>query len=140
MKQPASDPRPPNITTTNTIGPIASAMPDSVDQIVAARSRRRARPADEPPANTMVNTSGTLWPSALTMPGWVSDAWMIRPMRVFFSSSQVAQQHAGGNQQHEAAIRREFLAIQREQREIEQGRHAIWHRQHAPCHLHASGR
>src|ERR1700733_1440436 len=30
MKQPASDPRPPKITTTNTIGPIASAMPDSV--------------------------------------------------------------------------------------------------------------
>ena len=30
MKQPASEPRPPNTTTTNTIGPIASAMPDSV--------------------------------------------------------------------------------------------------------------
>ena len=30
MKQPASEPRPPKITTTNTIGPIASAMLDSV--------------------------------------------------------------------------------------------------------------
>ena len=49
-----------------------------------------ARPASsEPPANTMVKTRGTSWPSALTMLGCVSAAWMIRPMRVFFSRSQM---------------------------------------------------
>ena len=84
----------------------------------------------------MVNTRGTLWPSALTMLGCVSAAWMIRPMRVFFSSSQVVNSMPAGDQQHEAAIGREVLAVDREQREIERGRHAIRHRQHAPRHLH----
>ena len=36
MKQPASDPSPPNTTTTNTIGPIASAMPGFGGEVVAA--------------------------------------------------------------------------------------------------------
>ena len=50
-----------------------------------------ASPASaEPPANTMVNTRGTLWPSAPTISGWVSAAWMMRPMRVRVSSSQMA--------------------------------------------------
>ena len=36
MKQPASDPRPPNTTTTNTIGPMAKAMRGLGDVVVAA--------------------------------------------------------------------------------------------------------
>ena len=95
-----------------------------------------ARPASsEPPANTMVKTRGTSWPSALTMLGCVSAAWMIRPMRVFFSSSQMVSSMPRRDQQHEAAIGREVLAVQREQREVERGgtRYGIGSMPHAIC-------
>ncbi len=44
----------------------------------------------QPPANTMVKTIGTLWPSALAICGWVNAARMTIPTRVFFSRSQSA--------------------------------------------------
>ena len=40
----------------------------------------------EPTPNTSMNTRGTLWPSIATMCGWVSEAWMISPMRVRVSN------------------------------------------------------
>jgi hypothetical protein len=47
-----------------------------------------ARPASAAPApNTSMNTRGTLWPSASTISGCVSAAWITRPMRVRVSSS-----------------------------------------------------
>ena len=42
-----------------------------------------ARPASAlPAAKTRTKIRGTSWPNALTMFGCVSDAWMMRPMRV----------------------------------------------------------
>ncbi len=50
-----------------------------------------ASPASaQPPPNTIMNTRGTLWPSASTISGFLSAAWMTRPMRVRVSSSQTA--------------------------------------------------
>lgn len=37
-----------------------------------------------------MNTRGTLWPSASTVSGCVSAAWITRPIRVRVSSSQMA--------------------------------------------------
>ncbi len=49
-----------------------------------------ARPASAaPPPKTSMNTRGTLWPSASTVCGCVSAAWMTRPMRVRVSASQI---------------------------------------------------
>ena len=50
-----------------------------------------ARPASAVPlANTSVNMRGTSWPRQSTMSGWFSAAWIIRPMRVRVSASQIA--------------------------------------------------
>ena len=76
---------PPTTATTNTIGPTEAAMEGSVTK--ATPPITPARPASaQPPPNTSMNTRGTLWPSASTICGWDSDAWMTRPMRVRVSS------------------------------------------------------
>jgi hypothetical protein len=36
-----------------------------------------------------MKTRGTLWPSASTVCGWLSAAWITRPMRVRVSASQI---------------------------------------------------
>jgi hypothetical protein len=85
MKAPASEPMPPNTTTTKTMLPTATAIPGSV--MNALPPITPARPASAaPPANTSMNTRGTLCPSASTISGCVSDAWITRPMRVRVSS------------------------------------------------------
>ena len=49
-----------------------------------------ASPASaQPPPNTPMKMRGTLWPSASTASGWVSAAWITRPMRVRVSTSQI---------------------------------------------------
>ncbi|MNN74662.1 hypothetical protein D3C81_1908870 [compost metagenome] len=85
MKAPTSDPMPPTTATTNTIDPTAAAIDGSV--IKALPPITPARPASAaPPPNTIMNTRGTLWPSASTISGWVSAAWITSPMRVRVST------------------------------------------------------
>src|SRR5574341_690489 len=80
MNAPVSEPMPPNTTTTNTMVPTAAAMPGSVTKALPPITP--ARPASAaPPPNTSMNTRGTLWPSASTVAGCVSAAWITRPMR-----------------------------------------------------------
>ncbi len=43
-----------------------------------------------PPPNTSMKTRGTSCPSASTMCGWVSEAWITSPIRVRVSASQSA--------------------------------------------------
>ena len=78
---PVSEPRPPMTTTTKTMLPSAWAIPGKVPSTGPAMTP--ARPASAAPIpNTTMKTRGTLWPSIATMPGCVSDAWMISPARV----------------------------------------------------------
>ena len=48
----------------------------------------------QPPANTMVKTIGTLWPSALAIRGWVNAARITIPTRVFFNSQSASSMPA----------------------------------------------
>src|SRR5207302_127007 len=65
-----------------------AAMPGSVTKALPPITP--ASPASAaPPPNTSMNTRGTLWPSASTVCGCVSAAWMTSPMRVRVSASQI---------------------------------------------------
>ena len=88
MNAPASEPMPPTTTMTKMIGPTEAAMPGSVTKALPPITP--ARPASaQPPPKTSMNTRGTLWPSASTVWGCVSAAWMTRPMRVRVRASQI---------------------------------------------------
>jgi hypothetical protein len=85
-KAPPSEPRPPTTTMTKTMLPTAAAMPGSVTKALPPMTP--ASPASAvPPPKTSMKMRGTLWPSASTMSGLVSAAWMMRPMRVRVSSA-----------------------------------------------------
>ena len=78
---PVSEPRPPMTTTTNTMLPRTWAMPGKVPRTGPAMTP--ASPASaEPMPKTIMKIRGTLWPSMPTVPGCVSEAWMMRPARV----------------------------------------------------------
>jgi len=80
---------PPTTTTTKITEPTVAAMAGSVTKVLPPMTP--ARPASPAPApNTIMNTRGTLWPSASTASGCVNAAWMTRPMRVRVSSSHKA--------------------------------------------------
>ncbi len=70
---------PPSTTTTNTIGPIASAIPGSTTDSGAAITPASAA-STVPMANTAVNTRSTSWPSVSTIDGCVSAARTISPV------------------------------------------------------------
>jgi hypothetical protein len=78
---PAREPSPPTTTTTKRIGPSSPAMLAWVTRAGPAMTPAMAASA-VPTPKTSMNTRGTLWPSAATMSGWVSAAWMMRPTRV----------------------------------------------------------
>ena len=80
---------PPTTVTTKMIEPTSAAIDGSVTNALPPITP--ARPASAvPPAKVSMNTRGTLWPSASTVSGWVSEAWITRPMRVRVSISQIA--------------------------------------------------
>ncbi|MCY1549116.1 hypothetical protein D9M68_852700 [compost metagenome] len=86
-KAPESEPMPPTTTTTKITEPTVAAMLGSVTKVLPPITPASpARPVPAP--NTSISTRGTLWPRLSTISGWVSAAWMIRPMRVRVSSSQ----------------------------------------------------
>ncbi len=88
-KAPDSEPMPPTTTTTKITDPTVAAMPGSVTKALPPITP--ASPASAaPPPNTSMNTRGTLCPSDSTVSGWVSAAWITRPMRVRVSNSQMA--------------------------------------------------
>lgn len=88
MKAPTSEPMPPTTATTKTIDPTAAAIDGSVTNALPPITP--ASPASaQPPPNTSMKTRGTLWPSASTMSGCVSAAWMTSPMRVRVSSRKM---------------------------------------------------
>src|SRR6185436_13832537 len=88
MNAPASDPMPPTTTITKMIGPTDAAMPGSVTKALPPITP--ASPASAvPPPKTSMNTRGTLCPSASTVCGCVSAAWITRPIRVRGSASQI---------------------------------------------------
>jgi hypothetical protein len=67
------------------MGPSVAAMLGAVTS--AKPPITPASPASAlPTPNTSMNTRGTLCPSAATMSGCVSAAWMMRPMRVRVST------------------------------------------------------
>ena len=85
ISAPASDPSPPTTTTTNTIGPTKCASVGCVSHMNPPMTP--ASPASAlPTANTSTKRPGTSCPSAPTICGCVSAAWMMRPMRVRFSA------------------------------------------------------
>src|SRR4051812_28601520 len=86
---PASEPIPPTTTMTKTMGPTSAAMPGSVTKALPPMTP--ARPASAaPPPKTSMKTRGTLCPSASTVCGCDSAAWMTRPIRVLVSAIQIA--------------------------------------------------
>ena len=89
MKQPASEPRPPNTTTTNTIGPMRVGHARLGGLVVAADHAGQAGQQAAAGEHHGEHHAARYGRARSTMLGWVSAAWMIRPMRVFFSSSQV---------------------------------------------------
>ncbi len=94
---------PPNTTTTKTMLPTAAAMPGSVTNALPPITP--ASPASaQPPPNTSMNTRGTLCPSASTMSGWVSEAWMIMPMRVRVSTRYRPSSMPTDTSHHEHAV------------------------------------
>ena len=69
-------------TTTNTIGPNSKAIDGSVPITLPAKTP--AKPARaQPNPKTLLNTLGTLWPSAETILGFVNEAFIIKPVLVF---------------------------------------------------------
>ena len=101
---------PPTTTTTKMIEPTTAAIAGSVTKVMPPITP--ARPASaQPLPNTSMNTRGTLWPSASTISGCVSEAWITRPMRVRVSSSHSADQHQQRHQHHEGARHRKARAL-----------------------------
>jgi hypothetical protein len=80
-RAPLSEPSPPMTTTTNTMLPSTCAMPGNVPSTGPAITPASPASAQPMPKTTM-NTRGTLWPSIATIPGCVSEAWMMSPARV----------------------------------------------------------
>ena len=74
---------------TKMIGPSVAAIEGSVTKALPPTTP--ASPASpQPRPNTSISTRGTLWPSASTICGCVSAAWITRPMRVRVISSHSA--------------------------------------------------
>ncbi|KDR43171.1 hypothetical protein BG61_02610 [Caballeronia glathei] len=90
---PPSEPSPPITTTTNTIGPIASAIDGSITKSGAPITPASAASA-VPTPNTVVKTRGTSWPSVSTVAGWVSAARTTSPVfdtrRTAYSAASIA--------------------------------------------------
>ena len=89
-----------------------------------------------PTPNTSMNTRGTLWPSIATMCGWVSEAWMMSPMRVRAKQQQQHREDRDRGQKLEHLVGWIVGRERSECGEIQRRRHAIIHRALAPDHLH----
>jgi len=89
MNAPASEPMPPTTTTTKMIAPTSAAIDGSVTYALPPITP--AWPASAvPPPKVSMKTRGTLWPSASTVSGCASAAWITSPTRVRVSISQIA--------------------------------------------------
>ena len=67
---------PPTTTTTKMMAPTVAAMAGSVTKVLPPITPASAA-SPVPAPNTSMNTRGTLWPSASTISGCVSAAWMM---------------------------------------------------------------
>ena len=100
---------PPMTMTANTTAPTVSAIDGSVTRKAPPITPASAASA-VPPPKTSMNTRGTLWPSASTISGCVSAAWITRPMRVRVSISHTATSISTATHHAEGAERRELGA------------------------------